>query len=48
MTNGEDVTDEVRVFEQQCGRINDIVIRMLNITHYRTKEYTENTKIFDL
>jgi len=46
--NGEDITEEIAVFEQQCNRINDIVTRMLNITHYRTRDYTKDTKIFDL
>lgn len=45
---GEGVSEEIAVFEQQCKRINDIISRMLNITHYKTKNYTEDTKIFDL
>lgn len=48
ISQGKDVSEEIAVFEQQCKRINDIVSRMLNITRYRTKPYTEDTSIFDL
>ncbi len=46
--DGKDVSEEIAVFEEQCKRINDIITRMLNITRYKTKEYTKDTKIFDL
>jgi PAS domain S-box-containing protein len=45
---GEPLDEELRIFESQCGRINEIISRMLNITHYRVKQYTEGKKIFDL
>ncbi|GBE00844.1 sensory histidine kinase AtoS [bacterium BMS3Bbin06] len=40
--------EELSMLESQCERINEIITRMLNITHYRTKAYAEGKKIFDL
>ncbi len=43
-----DVSEEFEMLQQQCSRINDIINRMLNITHYKTRSYTEDLNIFDL
>lgn len=45
---GEPLDEEFEVFESQCKRINEIIVRMLNITHYRVKDYSGGKKIFDL
>ncbi|RMG05564.1 MAG: hypothetical protein D6726_01055, partial [Nitrospirae bacterium] len=45
---GEPLDEEFEVFESQCKRINEIITRMLNITHYRVKDYSGGKKIFDL
>jgi signal transduction histidine kinase len=45
---GEDASEELEILGQQITRINDIISKMLKITKYRTKPYTEETRIFDL
>ncbi|MGE5893231.1 MAG: DUF3365 domain-containing protein [bacterium] len=45
---GQDFSKKIPIFEQQLTRINDIIAKMLNITRYQTKPYTDETKIFDL
>ncbi|RMG69842.1 MAG: DUF3365 domain-containing protein [Nitrospirae bacterium] len=48
IANSEDATSEFSMLEEQCGRINDIINRMLNITRYRRRPYTDELSIFDL
>jgi hypothetical protein len=48
LSQGEDVKHETRIIVEQCNRMNDLIISMLNITEYRVKSYDEETKIFDL
>jgi hypothetical protein len=45
---GEDVRQETEIIIDQCKRMDDIIVRMLNITQYRVKYYDEETDIFDL
>jgi hypothetical protein len=45
---GEDVRLETEIIISQCKRMDDIIVRMLNITQYRVKHYDDDTKIFDL
>jgi len=45
---GEITTEEIRLLMSQCRRMDDIITRMLNITHYRTKDYSGGIRIFDL
>ncbi len=45
----ETVTEEeIGIINGQCGRINDIIKKMLNITSYRTKVYLKGKEIMDL
>jgi len=48
MNSGRDFAEKVAIFEEQLLRINDIITRMLKITRYQTRPYTDQTKIFDL
>lgn len=48
VAQGEDIRQETGIIIEQCQRMNDLIIRMLNITEYRIKYYDEDTKIFDL
>ena len=48
LRSGEDASEEFSMLEQQCARINDIINRMLNITHYRRRAYLDDLNIFDL
>jgi PAS domain S-box-containing protein len=45
---GEDIREELEAMESQCIRMNETISKMLNITRYRTKMYTEDIKILDL
>jgi hypothetical protein len=40
--------EELDIIIDQCLRMDDIIIEMLNITRYRTKEYADGVQIFDL
>ncbi len=48
LEEGEDITVEADIIISQCGRMNDIISRMLNVTAYKTKSYGEEAEIFDL
>lgn len=48
LEEGEDITVEADIIIRQCGRMNDIISSMLNVTTYRTKNYGEEAEIFDL
>lgn len=45
---GADFAEELTALDEQVGRVNDIISRMLTVTAYRTKRYAEDMKIFDL
>ncbi len=45
---GENVDEDLQIIKEQCFRMNDIITKMLNITHYSIKEYTDGIMIFDL
>jgi hypothetical protein len=40
--------EEVDIIRNQCQRMDDIIRKMLNITRYKTKNYSDGTEIFDL
>jgi hypothetical protein len=40
--------EEVDIIRSQCQRMDDIIRKMLNITRYKTKNYSDGTEIFDL
>jgi len=44
---GKELDEEMSVIIEQCGRVNNIIDKMLNITRYRTKPYAHNDEIFD-
>lgn len=44
----KDLSEELKVFESQCYRINDIINKMLKITRYKKKKYTEDIDIIDI
>jgi hypothetical protein len=47
--SGEPVDEkDMDILHGQCLRMNDIIKRQLNITHYRTKKYGEGVNIMDL
>jgi hypothetical protein len=45
---GEDVKEALEIIKDQSFRIDDIIHKMLNITQYKTKDYLEGIRIFDL
>jgi PAS domain-containing protein len=45
---GEDPAEELKMFESQCERINEIITKMLSITQYKTRKYAGEMRIFDL
>ncbi len=47
ISRGEPVDNEARIIKEQCFRMDDIIKKMLNITHYRTVEYTDGIRILD-
>ena len=46
--NSEDVEEDLKIIKEQCLRMDDIIKKMLNITHYKTIEYTDGVRIIDL
>jgi len=47
--NNEPLTEEeMEIITSQCNRMNNTIQKMLNITRYRTKAYTEGKNIVDL
>jgi len=46
--DGKDIEDTLDVITEQCRRTDDIITKMLNITHYRTMKYADGVEIFDL
>jgi hypothetical protein len=40
--------EELEIIIGQCMRMDEIIIDMLNVTRYRTKEYSDGVHIFDL
>lgn len=46
--NSENVNEELKIIKEQCLRMDDIIKKMLNITHYKTIEYTDGVRILDL
>ena len=45
---GEDTEEDLKIIKEQCLRMDDIIKKMLNITHYKTIRYTDGVKILDL
>ncbi|GBE00441.1 his Kinase A (phospho-acceptor) domain protein [bacterium BMS3Abin07] len=45
---GEGASECLDIIQQQCRMTDDIIKKMLNITHYTTKEYIKGIHIFDL
>jgi hypothetical protein len=45
---GENITEVLDMIKDQGYRIDDIIQRMLNITAYKTKDYVDGIRIFDL
>ncbi|NOY65446.1 MAG: hypothetical protein GXO97_08655 [Nitrospirae bacterium] len=45
---GEDTEEDIKIIKEQCLRMDDIIKKMLNITHYKTIRYTDGVKILDL
>jgi len=49
LSRNEAVTgEELYTVQEQCGRMNTIIERLLSITDYRTKEYCKGTRILDI
>jgi len=48
VSKGEHVKQELDIIVQQCYKMDEIIKRMLSITKYKTKTYSEDTEIFDL
>lgn len=48
VSKGEPAKEEMAIIIQQCDKMNKIIDRMLNITKYKTKTYSDDTEIFDL
>ena len=48
LRNGEDIEGDFRIIKEQCLRMDDIIKKMLNITHYKTLEYTDGVRILDI
>ncbi len=44
----ESIEQEFRIIKDQCFRMDDIIKKMLSITSYKTIEYSDGVKIFDL
>lgn len=44
----KDLSEELKAFESQCHRINDIINKMLKITRYKKKKYTKDIDIIDI
>ncbi|RMG00196.1 MAG: hypothetical protein D6726_11665, partial [Nitrospirae bacterium] len=45
---GEPADEEISIIKDQCYRMDEIIKKMLNITHYKTIEYTDGIRILDL
>jgi signal transduction histidine kinase len=45
---GEDVKEALEIIKDQSFRIDDIIHKMLNITQYKTKDYINGIRIFDI
>ena len=44
----EPIKEELEIVVQQCYKMDEIIKKMLSITKYKTKAYSEDTEIFDL
>lgn len=47
-SRGQDLEYELNIVKDECFKMNDIITKMLNITHYKIKHYTDGVNIFDL
>lgn len=45
---GEDTSEVLQYMTEQCQRMNEIIERMLKLSRYQRKKYTEDTNILDL
>ncbi|RME66776.1 MAG: hypothetical protein D6778_04190, partial [Nitrospirae bacterium] len=48
ISSGEDTSEVFQYMTEQCQRMNEIIQRMLKISRYQRKRYTEDTRILDL
>jgi len=48
LSNDQELMKELKIMEDQCRRIDGIIIKMQNITEYRTKVYMDDIQITDL
>ncbi len=48
VNKGGDVKEALDIIKDQSFRIDDIIHKMLNITQYKTKDYVNGIRIFDL
>ena len=48
VSKGEAARQELEIIVQQCHRMDEIIKKMLSITKYKTKVYSEDIEIFDL
>jgi hypothetical protein len=48
ISKGKSPEEDLKIIINECYRIDDIISKMLNITHYKIKNYTDSIKIFDL
>lgn len=39
---------EIEIVVQQCYKMDEIIKKMISVTRYKTKDYTDGTEIFDL
>jgi hypothetical protein len=45
--NGESINKELDIIIDQCYRMNMIITKMLNVTRYKLRSYSEDAEIFD-
>jgi hypothetical protein len=48
ISKGDNADELLKRIDNECYRIDDIIIKMLNITHYKTIPYNDHVEIFDL
>ncbi len=46
--SGEDPSEVIQYMQEQCERMNRIIEKMLKISRYQRKRYTEDTRILDI
>ncbi|NOX21113.1 MAG: hypothetical protein GXO99_07640 [Nitrospirae bacterium] len=48
LKDNEDIESDFKVIKEQCLRMDEIIKKMLNITHYKTLRYTDGVRILDI